>query len=236
MAWVEKDHSDHWVSTPCYVQGCQPPDQAAQSHIQPGFECLQGWGLHNLLGQKLGQKWEERSRAPLWEISGGFCLQQEMWEMEPQELSCSDGTGCAVLSPAAVVTQRNCGCCNLVSSLSNLLREDCSLFPSVMLFCQVLLGWHLSCMFLHCCLMVKDAAYPKAVFLSSPGVVAPVYYKQQKSNWRSDRLSHTLSSHLCMFTFSFLCWESEISDISPSKKCIQQLFGKVCVTEVSGKH
>ena len=27
---------------PCYVQGCQPLDQAAQSHIQPGLECLQG--------------------------------------------------------------------------------------------------------------------------------------------------------------------------------------------------
>jgi len=31
MAWVEKDHNDHLVSTPCYVQGRQPPDQAAQS-------------------------------------------------------------------------------------------------------------------------------------------------------------------------------------------------------------
>ena len=51
MAWVQKDHSDHLVSTPCYVQGRQPPDQAAQSHIQPGLECLQGWGIHNLLGQ-----------------------------------------------------------------------------------------------------------------------------------------------------------------------------------------
>ena len=30
---------------PCYVQGRQSPDQAAQSHIQPGPECLQGcWG------------------------------------------------------------------------------------------------------------------------------------------------------------------------------------------------
>jgi len=37
MAWVEKDHNDHPVSTPCYVQGRQPPDQAAQSHIQPGL-------------------------------------------------------------------------------------------------------------------------------------------------------------------------------------------------------
>jgi len=35
----------------CYVQGCQPLDEAAQSHIQPGLECLQGWGIHNLLGQ-----------------------------------------------------------------------------------------------------------------------------------------------------------------------------------------
>ena len=51
MAWVEKDHNDHVVSTPCYVQGRQPADQAAQSHIQPGLESLQGWGIHNLLGQ-----------------------------------------------------------------------------------------------------------------------------------------------------------------------------------------
>jgi len=50
MAWVEKDHNDHAVPTPCYVQGRQPADQAAQSHIQPGLECLQGWGTHSLLG------------------------------------------------------------------------------------------------------------------------------------------------------------------------------------------
>jgi len=35
---------------PCYVQGRQSLDQAAQSHIQPGLECLQGWGIHNLSG------------------------------------------------------------------------------------------------------------------------------------------------------------------------------------------
>ena len=40
MAWVEKDHSDHLVSTPLLCAGL--PDQAAQSHIQPGVECLQG--------------------------------------------------------------------------------------------------------------------------------------------------------------------------------------------------
>jgi len=51
MAWVEKDHSAPPVPTPCYVQGHQPADQAAQSDIQPGLECLQGWGVHSLLGQ-----------------------------------------------------------------------------------------------------------------------------------------------------------------------------------------
>ena len=40
-----------WFQPPCYVQGYQPADQAAQSHIQPGIECLQGWGIHSLLGQ-----------------------------------------------------------------------------------------------------------------------------------------------------------------------------------------
>ena len=51
MAWVEKDHNAHLLSTPCFVQGRQPAAQAAQSHIQPGLECLQGWGIHSLLGQ-----------------------------------------------------------------------------------------------------------------------------------------------------------------------------------------
>ena len=51
MAWVEKDHNAHPVPTPWYVQGRQPAAQAAQSHIQPGLECLQGWGIHSLLGQ-----------------------------------------------------------------------------------------------------------------------------------------------------------------------------------------
>ena len=37
----------------CYVQGRQPPDQAAQSHIQPGLECIQGGGIHNLFEQRI---------------------------------------------------------------------------------------------------------------------------------------------------------------------------------------
>ena len=30
---------------PRYVQGHQPLDQATQSHIQPGLECLQEWDI-----------------------------------------------------------------------------------------------------------------------------------------------------------------------------------------------
>jgi len=46
---------------PCYVQGCQPPDQAAQSHIQPGLESFQGWGSHKLqvgMSDKNSSVWE----------------------------------------------------------------------------------------------------------------------------------------------------------------------------------
>ena len=59
MAWVEKHHSAHLFPTPCYVQGHQPADQAAQSHIQPGLECLQGWGIHHFL-----PVWMLRDEAP----------------------------------------------------------------------------------------------------------------------------------------------------------------------------
>ena len=51
MAWVERTTMIIKFQPPCYVLGHQTPDQAAQSHIQPGLECLQGWGIHNLLGQ-----------------------------------------------------------------------------------------------------------------------------------------------------------------------------------------
>jgi len=33
MTWVEKDHNAHPVTTPCYVQGRQPADQAAQNEV-----------------------------------------------------------------------------------------------------------------------------------------------------------------------------------------------------------
>ena len=49
---------------PCYVQGRQPPDQAAQSHIQPGLECPQGWGIHSLLGQPVSM--EEVEVVQVW--------------------------------------------------------------------------------------------------------------------------------------------------------------------------
>lgn len=51
MARVGKDLKDHLFPTPCHGQGHLPPDQFAQRPIQPGFEHLQGWGIHNLFKQ-----------------------------------------------------------------------------------------------------------------------------------------------------------------------------------------
>jgi len=62
MAWVEKDHNDHPLLTPLLCAGCQPLDQAAQSHIQPGLECFQGWGIHSLLGQHQKQQSQKNKK------------------------------------------------------------------------------------------------------------------------------------------------------------------------------
>ena len=56
MAWVEKDLKDHLVSTPCYVQGCQPLEQAAEIYFMDKF-CFQ---LH-LIGEF---SWEGTSDYP----------------------------------------------------------------------------------------------------------------------------------------------------------------------------
>jgi len=84
MAWVEKDHNDHLVSPPCYMQGHQPVDQAAQSHIQPSLECLQGWGIHSLLGQCVPVMWR---CARVCELLG---------ELETGEASVRQGHGASL--------------------------------------------------------------------------------------------------------------------------------------------
>ena len=55
MASTERrDLKGHLVPTPCCRQRCQPLNQAlhqaARGPIQPGFEHLQGWGIHHLSG------------------------------------------------------------------------------------------------------------------------------------------------------------------------------------------
>jgi len=65
MAWVEKDHNDHLVSTPCYVQGHQPADQAAQSPIQPGLNA------------------SKHALAPIWNL-------QHSYEFHEVFIKCSE--------------------------------------------------------------------------------------------------------------------------------------------------
>lgn len=51
MVLVGRDVKDEFIPTPCHGQGHLSPDQAAQSHIQPGLERVQGWGTHNFTGK-----------------------------------------------------------------------------------------------------------------------------------------------------------------------------------------
>jgi len=42
----------HLAQPLCNKQGHLQLDQVAQSLVQPGLECFQGWGLHYLSGQE----------------------------------------------------------------------------------------------------------------------------------------------------------------------------------------
>jgi len=50
LAEVERDLKDHRAPTHSCGQDCPPTAQAAQGPIQPGLECLQGWGTTASLG------------------------------------------------------------------------------------------------------------------------------------------------------------------------------------------
>ena len=55
--WLEGTPRIIKLQRPCLMQDCQPPrlilDQAVLGPIQPGLECLQGQGIHNLSGQPI---------------------------------------------------------------------------------------------------------------------------------------------------------------------------------------
>ena len=48
---LEGTFRGHPVQPPCNVQGHLQLDQIAQSPIQPGLECFQGWGICHVSGQ-----------------------------------------------------------------------------------------------------------------------------------------------------------------------------------------
>ena len=75
MAWVEKDLKGHLFLPPCYVKGRQPLHQAVQTHIQPGLECLRGWGIHsygNKGAKHLQNKKIKKEKSMLLHISENF--------------------------------------------------------------------------------------------------------------------------------------------------------------------
>jgi len=48
---LEGTFRGHLAQTPCNEQGRLQLDQVAQSPVQPGLECFQGWGIYHLSGQ-----------------------------------------------------------------------------------------------------------------------------------------------------------------------------------------
>jgi len=48
---MEGTFKGHLVQPLCNKQGHLKLDQVAQSPIQPGLECFQGWGIYHLSGQ-----------------------------------------------------------------------------------------------------------------------------------------------------------------------------------------
>jgi len=48
---LEGTFRGHLAQPPCSEHGYVQLDQAAQSPVQPGLECFQGWGLHYFSGQ-----------------------------------------------------------------------------------------------------------------------------------------------------------------------------------------
>jgi len=51
MVWVGRDLKSHLVPIPCHEQGHLPPEQVAQSPIQPGLEHCRAGGSHSFSGQ-----------------------------------------------------------------------------------------------------------------------------------------------------------------------------------------
>jgi len=50
---LEGTFRGHPALLPCNEQGHLQLDRVAQSPVQPGFECFQGWGFHYLSGQSV---------------------------------------------------------------------------------------------------------------------------------------------------------------------------------------
>jgi len=48
---LEGTFKGHLVQLPCNKYGHLQLDQVAQSPVQPGLECFQGWGIYHLSGK-----------------------------------------------------------------------------------------------------------------------------------------------------------------------------------------
>jgi len=61
---LEGTFGGHLAQSPCCKQGHLQLDQVAQSPVQPGLECFQGWGLYCLSGQPVPVLPQEQQPQP----------------------------------------------------------------------------------------------------------------------------------------------------------------------------
>ena len=53
MVFVGGDLKDHLVPTPLPQAGLSATSSGCRGPIQPGLECLEGWGTHSFSGQPM---------------------------------------------------------------------------------------------------------------------------------------------------------------------------------------
>ena len=85
------------------MQGRQPAAQAAQSHIQPGLEFLQGWCIH--IAMRLEGKQELWAMQALVQLAAGRCV---LLSLLLQTFSPSQDVRLAVSSVDAAAIEKCC--------------------------------------------------------------------------------------------------------------------------------
>jgi len=134
MVWVGRHLKAHLVPTPCHEQGHLPPDQVAQSSIQPGLEHCQGGGSHSFSGQP-GPVFHPLMVKNFFLISN---LNLPSFSLKPLPLVLSLHTPVQSPSPSFLWAPSGTGSCSKVIPQPSLLQAEQPQLPQPVLIGEVL--------------------------------------------------------------------------------------------------